>query len=189
LSLFDPTLRPDRFLKYTLWFKESIAPPVKLLDDYYWKVSFSNLLVSGILSNQSDPVVPHEAIRYTLQESMVGLISTLLYVGLLFLVFFRMVKNIHSTFSQGSIVSIFKKRHLQLIFYCITWIILTVLLDVGGAFLYSSLVVPLVILLCCNFLNTGKILDRIFLFVVLLSVILNNSIQILQFRDNLSLLY
>jgi hypothetical protein len=189
LSLYDASLRPDNLIRYTLWFRTFAGSKLPVYSLYAWKVIISNVFVNSILSNQSSPGVPLEALLYTLKGSFLGVISTLIYSIFLLLIFMRMVKTAKGDCgTKKKLKSIFMREDLHPAMYCIIWLLLTVNMQPTAAFLYSTVMVPLLIVLMQQFINSELRHQKVLLGVVIFLVIINNTAQILKFRAALSVM-
>lgn len=186
LSFFDDSFRPDNVFKYTIWFKKFIGYNHVPWSLYVWKVIFTNLFVNTILSNQSNPAVPQEALLYTLRESYVGIISTIIYLILFATVILRILFHIRKLSKEKKgFLKIIEKEDNQLLLYCLLWVFLTLILFPPGAFLYSTTIVPLMIILTARFTNQERVYDKVLLYATIAAVIINNSFQVMKFRDAL----
>jgi hypothetical protein len=76
-----------------------------------------------------------------------------------------------------------EKKEFQLMFYCLIWTFLTFIIYPHAAFLYSTAIVPLMIIIISQFLNLKQLNHRILLYTTVTIVIFNNAIQIMKFRD------
>jgi hypothetical protein len=184
-SLFDNSLRPDNYIKYTLWFKKSIAPPILLFKISNWEVTITNFLINSILSNQSDPVIPKNAILLTIKESYVGVISTLTYLVLMTVVLINVIRYIRDKKLLGNKKEHSEKPFLQFIAFFIIWIFLIIIMDPAGGFMYSTLIVPMMIILINRFTDFTNSYQKVLFYTTLGAVGFNNVIQIMKFREAL----
>lgn len=187
LSVYDPSLGPVEFLKFTFWWKSEIAPPIKLFKPYYWKVAISNLFVTSFLSNQSLPVVPQEAILYTMKGSRLGLATTILFLGFQLYVLWSIGRYLKGRHASGESV-LSGDPTVPMMLFCAGWSVMTVILDTSGALLFSAIVVPVVVALASMHIDTRRRFPKAILYVAIASVVVNNIDQILKFRDALRLL-
>jgi hypothetical protein len=187
LSFFDASLSPVNYFRYTLWFKEHLAPPIRFSDIYFWKVAITNLFINSILSNQSDPNIPNEAILLTFRQSLLGAVSTIVYLSLFAMTAYRAVlfyaKKIKET---GITRRIMELPAISIVAFCLLWTIMAIILDPGAGFLYSSLILPFMMVLFQEFLELNVRIDRYLLYATIVFVIINNANQILKFRAMLS---
>ena len=189
LSLFDDSLRPDNFIRYTFWFKDFVADKLPFYSPYAWKVILSNLFVNSIVSNQPNPEVPLEALLYTLKGSPLGLITTLIYFGLCTVVLLRIFASLRGMAARHDVLrTMLGREEFHIISYCFVWILLTWIVFPPGAFVYSTTTVPLVMILIHRFVSIEKLSHRVLLYATVIMVTLNNIDQILKFRWALSAL-
>ena len=187
LSLFDPALRPDRYIQYTLWFKDFTQLDLPPYSPFVWQSILSNLFVNSFVSNQSDASVPQEALLYTLQQSGLGIAAVVLWVSVLVLLGLRIVSDWRfRAAAQGWKRSFETDRAWDLVAYCASWVIVTLVLFYGGGFLYSTVVVPVVVIVACRFLDLGSWRQAVLVYSVLAVLIINNTAQILLFREVLA---
>lgn len=184
-SLFDDSLRPDNYIKYTLWFKKSIAPHILLFKIHHWEVTITNFLINSILSNQSDPVIPKNAILLTIKESYVGVISTLIYLVLMTVVLINLIRYIRDKKLLGNKEELSEKPFLQFMAYSIIWIFLIIIIDPAGGFMFSTLIVPMMIILINRFTDFNNSYQKVLFYTTLGAVGFNNVIQIMKFREAL----
>jgi len=190
LSVFDKGLSPSHYLAYTLWFKKNIAPPIMVSDSYFWKVSVTNLFVNSIVSNQADPNIPQEAIRYTFRQSPLGTASTGIYLVLASLAIYRATDRLIGGIREKGLRSalVAERSGVPEISFCALWVVMAVLLDTSGAFLFSSILVPLLMVLLGQALRFEKTLDKYLLYSTVVAVLINNANQVLKFRHALALM-
>jgi hypothetical protein len=190
LSLFDAGLSPLHYVRYTLWFKKNIAPPINVTDSYFWKVSFSNLFVNSVVSNQSEPNIPQEAIRYTFQQSPLGIVSTGMYAALACLAIYRTahryIDAIRGSGFRSAVLSEFPE--ISIVAFCMLWVAMAVILDASGAFLFSSIIVPLLMILLGHAFRIGRTADKYLLYATVAAVLINNADQVMKFRHALALM-
>lgn len=188
LSLFDPTLRPDRFLAYTLWFRDFVEPGLPLYDPYVWASVVTNLFVNSVVSNQADPGIPQEALKFTLETSRIGLVATLVYLSLMAWVVAQALRSLRARALEAGARPVLSEPGLHVIGYCGAMAGVTLLLYYPGGFLYSTTVVPLLVLLACRFVDMSKRPQAALLYATVALVLMNNAIQVLRFRDALQAL-
>jgi hypothetical protein len=187
LSIYDSSLGPVEYLKFTFWWKSEIAPPIKFFKLYYWKVALSNLFITSFLSNQSLPVVPQEAILYTIRGSRLGLAATILFLGFLLYVSWSIGRYLKVRYASGESV-LSENPTVPMALFCAGWTVMTVILDTSGALLFSSIVVPVVVVLASMHFDTRRRFPKAVLCLAISSVVVNNIDQVLKFRDALRLL-
>lgn len=187
ISIYDGSLSPLNYFKYTIWFKEHLAPPIRFSDIYFWKVAITNLFINSILSNQSDPNIPNEAILLTFRQSVLGAVSTIVYLSLFAMTAYRAVSACAEKLKEAGITRrIMELPAISMLAFCLLWTFMTIILDPGAGFLYSSLILPFMMVLFQEFLVLNVRLDRYLLYATIVSVIINNANQILKFRAMLS---
>jgi len=184
LSFFDSALRPDRFIEYTFWFRDFVGYERRWYDPYVWKILIAGLFFNPIASNQADPFMPPEALLSTLKESPLGAITLLLYLLLSVIVIFRIARLIGSKLSstEGP-MCLLKEKEIQLACYCLTWVILTWVMYPPSGFLYSTMILPLMALLIHGFTDMERFFHRALLYATVAAIVLNNSVQIMSFRE------
>ena len=169
--------------------KNFVGYRLHFYDPYVWKVILSNLFINSIVSNQANPCVPQEALLYTLRESPLGIVSTLVYVALGSLVLYRIAKLFKTDLAGMSrFRGLLERKEIHLVAFCLSWVFITLKLNPPGAFLYSMTIVPLIIILICRFLDLRRRFDRVLLYTTVALVIINNANQIMKFREALSVL-
>jgi hypothetical protein len=141
-----------------------------------------------MVANQGDPVVPQEAVLYTLRESRYGSFAMLAYVSLLGVVFWRFARaSLPALRGRDPIAGLLARKEAPFLLFFGTWILLTMIMDTSGAFIYSSMVLPsMIVVIACNLDWTDR-RHRLLLFAVAAVVIVNNILQIDRFRDALRL--
>lgn len=184
LSVYDPSLGPVDYLKFTFWWKSKIAPPINIFKSYFWKVAISNLFVTSFLSNQSMPVVPQEAILYTIKGSRLGLASTILFLGFLLYVLWRIGRQLKGRYASGEPV-LSGNPTVPMVLFCAGWTVMTVILDTAGALLFSAIVVPVVVALASMHVDPERRFPRAMVYLTIASVVVNNIDQVMKFRDAL----
>jgi hypothetical protein len=184
LSLFDGSYRPDNLYHFTVWFKTFLGYRHTTSE---WKVVFTNMFINAILSNQSDPGVPLNALLLTFKHSIIGTCSTLIYLGLCGLVFVRMLRSFRATRrGDNPFLNLIKREEFHWVLYCLIWVSLTFIMYPPGAFLYATTIVPFIVLLISKYIDLGRAGDRFILYATIIAVILNNVVQIMEFRGALS---
>jgi hypothetical protein len=183
LSLFDGSYRPDNLYHFTVWFKTFLGYRHTTTE---WPVVFTNMFINAILSNQSDPGVPLNAILLTFKQSIIGTCSTLIYVGLCGLVLVRMLRSFRAAKSgDHPFLNLVKREEFHWVLYCLIWVSLTFIMYPPGAFLYATTIVPFIVLLISKFIDIRRAGDRIILYAAIIAVLLNNAVQVMKFRDAL----
>lgn len=187
LGLFDPTLRPDRLIHYTLWFKQFVEADLPIWAPYVWKSALSNLFINSIASNQADPFVPQEALLYTLRQSLLGTVTVAAVVGLLGTAAFRAVMGLgRRARAEGWRAALADDPSAVLLLYCGVQAMVTVVMYYGAGFLYSPTVVPLLVLLAARQINLARRMERAAVLVTAGLVLLNNAGQVRTFRHALA---
>ena len=187
LSIMEPGLRPDRYAHYTLWFRQFTLPGLPKWDPYVWKSMTSNLYVNSVLSQQSDPQVPQEALLYTMQEGWLGRVTTLAYVALLGLVGWRVVAKLREARAAGTALLDWLSDGEQVPFvWCALMLGINLALFYPGGFLYSTAVVPFLAVIFSRYLDVRKSPDRWLLAAATVAIVVNNAVQIDRFRSILA---
>jgi hypothetical protein len=177
-SLIEPGLRPDRFVAYTLWFKRHLAgQPLPLADPYVWASAFTNLFVNPVVSRQPDPVVPQEALLSTLRGGWQGPIAVAAYVALAA----TAAVGAWRTWRATGWPAILRDEAAHLAAFCAAFALFVSVTFFGGAFLYSMLVVPLVVVLGARYLPAARWAVGL-LYATVAIVAVNNAMQIVEFR-------
>lgn len=188
LGLFDPSLGPANFVRYTLWFRQFVAANMSVVSPYLWKSVLTNLFVNSIASHQSDPSVPQEALKYTLQQSVLGTVTVLSVVAFYALVALRLARTVRErATAEGWRSALLGDPSLWPAAFAAVMVAVTIALYFGSGFLYSTTVLPCVMLTAARFLNLKRPLDRRLVYGVLVLVVLNNTSQVLVFRHALAL--
>jgi len=186
LSVFDAGFRPDHYFQYTLWFKSHIAPPIRILDTYYWKAALTQLYFTSIFSNQSNPNVPQESLLYTLQQSRLGMAALASYMCLLLALGWSGIRHVVAQLGErGKFDNLLATAYFPMALYAFAWLFLTVMMDTLGGFLYSTIVTPLIVAALYRFTDWQRRTHKILWTTTLLLVLVNNIQQIMIFRDSL----
>lgn len=186
LSVFDPNFRPDHYFQYTLWFKTHIAPPVVIFDTYYWKSALSQLYITSILSNQSVPNVPQESLLYTVQQSRLGLAATAIYLCLLLTLAWQGARLVFAQLrKRGGLDALLSTVYFPMVLYAVAWLFLTVIMDTSGGFLYSTMVIPMMVSAFYYFTDWQRWMHKVLWTATLGAVLINNAQQIMTFRSAL----
>jgi hypothetical protein len=187
LSPVEPMLRPDHFIQYTLWFREFTARSLPLWDPYVWKSALSNLYITSIVSYQPDPHIPQEALLLTLRHSLLGLASTAALAALAVLVAVRIGQQLIAWRRQGlSDAAVITHPDLWPAAFCALMGAVTGLLYYSSGFLYSTLVVPLIAVTLCRYLDLSRRADAVSLYASLGLVLLTNAGQVVLFGRQLA---
>ena len=184
LGVFDESLRPDRFFHFTLWFRQYVAaglPPWAL---YVWKSVLSNLFVNSLASHQGDPSVPQEALKLTLQSgSVLGVVSLVSVLALLGLTGARFASRLGNAWRSGGWRNAVRTETTVIPgVWALTMVVVTIVLYYGSGFLYSAVVVPVVLLVAGRVLDLRRPADRWIVYGTLIAVVANNVSQVLIFR-------
>lgn len=187
LSIYDNSMMPINYFKYTLWFNNFISYKRHFYDLYVLKVVISNLFINSILSNQPNPIVPQEALRYTFETSNFGLIATVVYLLFIGKMFINMFDNSKAIVCDKVRLKILLGEiHVNLLIYGFALALLPLLWFPPASFLYSLTFVPYLIMACYNYFNYNKLLDTVLLYGATIMVVTNNLFQIVKFREVLS---
>jgi hypothetical protein len=125
----------------------------------------------------------------TIEQSYVGVIATVIYLALMALVLVNLIKDVRDKRLLKNREELSKKPFLQFMAYSVLWMCLIVIMDPAGAFLYSTLSVPLLLLLVNWFINFNNVYQKALFYTALGAVALNNVMQVMKFRDALGYLY
>lgn len=189
LSLVEPGLRPDRYAEYTLWFRKFTLPLLPKWDPYVWQSMATNLYVNSVLSNQADPQVPQEALRYTLEGGWLGRVATAVYAALMALGAWRVFGVFRAARRDGrGILDWLAEKGQSPLVWCGLMLGINLALFYPGGFLYSTVAVPFFSLIYCRFLDLRRNLDRWLVFAAVVAVLLNNTVQVVIFREALAAL-
>ena len=187
LSVFDGDFRPDHYFQYTTWYKSHIAPPIRLFDTYYWKAALTQLYVTSIVSNQSIPNVPQESLLYTIQQSRLGLAATLVYIALSATIGWRGAIHMLGRLKEsGGLRKLLKTVYFPALLYMLAWLFLTMIMDTEGAFLYSVMVTPMLVIFLYRFTDWQYRSHIVLWAATIASVLINNAHQIMTFRSTLA---
>jgi hypothetical protein len=186
LSLLDDSLRPDHFVRFTLWFRQfagnHFLPPYA---PFVWESAGTNLFVNSVVSNQGDPAVPQEALLATLTTSVLGAVAVLLFVAVLAVAAVGLVRETAGTARRAGWGEALREPALDLPLWCLTMLLLTVLVFYPSGFLYSTVVVPALVVALCRYLDLRVRYQWILLHAALLLIVVNNLSQVLRFRHAL----
>lgn len=187
LSLFDPTLRPDRFMAYTFWFRDYVGADLPFYSPYVWKSILSNLFVNSIVSQQPDSMVPQEALLFTIQGSRLGLAATMIYLALVVVVAVRAIRDLRAAGpAAGRRWMVLDDDIIYPLLYCGFMATISLTLCYCGAFLYSTVVVPLLTIVMCRFIDLSKRGQALLFAGTLTLLLINNIVQVLVFRTALA---
>lgn len=186
LGLFDPSLAPANFIRYTLWFRQFVAAGLSPFSSYVWKSVLTNLFVNSVASHQADPSIPQEALKYTLQQSALGTVAVLSVVAFYGLTAVRLVDSVRQRVrSLGWWTALADDPALWPSAFAGVMVAVTIALYYGSGFLYSTTVLPLVMLTAARFLDWRRMTDRVAVWGMLVLVVVNNASQVLIFRHAL----
>ena len=189
LSLIDPFFRPDHYARYTLWYKDFVNLDLTILSPYVWKSVVTNLYVTSIVSNQPDPFVPQEALLYTVRGSVLGLVALAAYLLLVAVVLVAAARELRPAVAQRGIVAgAVADRGLHLATWCAAMVPITIFLYYASGFIYSTTIVGLMAVILCRFLNLANLWHKLLFYGVLLIMVVNNSVQVIRFREALAAL-
>jgi hypothetical protein len=186
LSFWDSSFRPDHFIAYTVWFKNFIGAPVPLTDPYPWLSLSTNLFVNSILSHQSNPLVPQEALKATLLHSPLGTVATLAWVAVALLAVVRLARRLQASLRMPLPEAIRAQPLLYPAVYVAVVTVMLLFLNRHGGFLYSVPVVPLLVLLVAGHLDLSRRREQFLFGAFLVLLVVNNVDQVLEFRSTLA---
>ncbi|HEX6909875.1 MAG TPA: hypothetical protein VF142_05760 [Longimicrobium sp.] len=180
LSAADPMLRPDRFVRYTLWFRQFTLPDLPRTDPYVWMSAGSNLFVNSVVSLQPDPAVPQEALKATLTGSPLGAAATAAWAALALAAAAGLVRALwrHPR-------AVLRDPALDAGAWCAAMLGVTVALFYASGFLYSTVVLPAMAVLLCRHLDLRSGWRRALLWGTLALMLACNTLQVVQFRQAL----
>lgn len=187
LSVFDDSLRPDHFIAYTLWFKKFTGAGLPLYDPYVWESALTNLFINPVTSHQPDPVVPQEALLTTIRHSPLGLAAVLAYLAVMAVALrnaWRRLREARGA-AGGWLAAGLQDEGLHVVGYCVVFAVLVVIMFFGGGFLYSCVTVPLLVLVAARYVDLDRPVERWLFWGALAIIAVNNTLQILEFRDAL----
>jgi hypothetical protein len=185
LSLWDGSFRPDRFIRFTLWFKQFTGADLPRTDPYVWKSAATNLYVNSVVSNQPDARVPQEALLATLRGGGLGLVSTLAWAALAIVAGILLVRAMRGMGKTGGIRAVAADGGVQAAVWCAVMLGVTVVLFYPSGFLYSTVVVPAMAVVLCRALDLRVPWQKWLLYATLALMLANNLEQVLRFRDAL----
>ena len=186
LSPIDPMFRPDHFLEYTAWFRDYAGQSLPLWDPYVWKSAVTTLFATSIVSNQPDPLIPQEAMLYTLRGGGLGVLALLAYGSMLALVAVRVLGWVAAERRAGAhLVHIASHPLAWPIVHLTIVLTVTVCFYYYAAFLYSTIAVPVLVLGFAVFLDLRRRLDSALLYGTIATVAACNIAQVAIFRDAL----
>lgn len=188
VSFFDGSFRPDRFVHFTLWFKQFTDPTLPITSPYVWESAVSNLFVTSVVSNQPDPSVPQEALLSTLRGSPLGTAAVAAYLLLAAVAVVHLVRSVRATARSGGWRGVLQDASLDLPAWCVIMLAVTVVIFYMSGFLYSTVVVPILAVFLCRYLDLRVTWQRALLYGTLALLVANNVSQVLVFRDALQLL-
>jgi hypothetical protein len=186
LSVFDHGFRPDEFVRYTIWFKQLTGKDLPVTSPYVWKSASTNLLVNSIVSNQPDPRVPQEALQSTLQQSPLGMAAIIAWVVVLAVAGIAFLRLLWLGWQNGRWRGVIETRSLDAAVWCVTMFMITAVLFYSSGFLYSTVVVPVLALFLCWNLDLRKPWQAVLFGLLLVLMVVNNTQQVLAFRDALA---
>ena len=185
LSCFDVAFRPDEFVRYTLWFKQFVYLGLPRTDPYVWKAAITNLFINSFVSNQPDPKLPMEALQITLSTSVMGTVATIAYVAVVCVAFWGFIRSFSDGLRLKGARSLLDDPSVLPILWCVCMLAVTVMLYYASGFLYSTIVVPILIVLFCRHLDLKIFWQRLLFYTTLIVIMSNNIDQIVKFRDAL----
>jgi hypothetical protein len=184
LGLFDSGLRPDRFFHFTFWFRQYVAAGLPPWSPYVWKSVLSNLFVNSFASHPGDPSVPQEAFKLTLQSgSGLGIASVAAVLAFLGLTGARFGAHLRTAWRNGGWRNALRSGNaVTPAAWALIMVAVTIVLYYGSGFLYSTVVVPAVLLVAGRVLDLRRPADRWIVYGTLIAVVANNVTQVLAFR-------
>jgi hypothetical protein len=183
LSFFDPSLHPANLVRYTLWFKQFVSGGASALSLYAFKSALSGLFLSSVTSRQPDPTVPQESALYTLQGGGLGALALVMVALLLLLLAVRAVQGARARqAADRNWLARLDDPELRPLAWCAAMAVVTIVMYFAAGFLYSTTVVPLLALACRRNLDWQRRTDRAVVLVALLLVVVNNAMQVVEFR-------
>ncbi len=193
MSLFaigDSSIGPLEYVRYTLWFKQHIAPPIILFESYFWKSTVTNVLVNSVVSNQSDPYVPQEALLLTIRQSALGIVAICFYLAVLLITFWHLARFLRAKFGESDRkITLLEEPVVSIGLFVVVWVIMPVILDTAGAFLQSTLVTPLMMAIIYRMYPAEGDKFAWFLYAAIVAIIVNNTNEIMKFQDALAKLH
>ena len=184
LSAAEPMLRPDRFVAYTLWFRQFTEPTLPRTDPYVWQSAVTNLFVNSVVSNQPDPAVPQEALLATL-KSPLGAAATAAWCALALVAVAGILRTAREGARKGGPRGAVADPAADAALWCAAMLGVTVGVFYMSGFLYSTVVVPALALLLCRHVDLRARWRRALLWGTLALMVVNNLHQVLQFREAL----
>jgi len=185
LSLFDPHFRPDHFLHYTLWFREFTAPDLPATDPYVWKSAFSNLFITSVVSHQPDPAMPQEALLLTLRSGLLGVLATAGYGVVVLLAFVGAMRKLLARDPETPLMVRLAQPESVLLLWTVLMLAVTGIAFYPSGFLYSVVVVPVLIALLYAHLDLNVRWQQALFYGAIALILVNNGIQVLEFRATL----
>ena len=185
LSAAEPMLRPDRFVRYTLWFRQFTEPTLPRTDPYVWQSAVTNLFVNSVVSNQPDASVPQEALLTTLKGSPLGAAATAAWCALALVAVAGIVRTAREGARGGGARGVIADPAADAALWCAAMLGVTVVVFYMSGFLYSTVVVPALALLLCRHVDLRARWRRALLWGTLGLMVVNNLHQVLRFREAL----
>ncbi|HET7230260.1 MAG TPA: hypothetical protein VFJ16_09670 [Longimicrobium sp.] len=182
LSLWDASFRPDRFIRFTLWFKQFTGADLPRTDPYVWKSAATNLYVNSVAGSQPDPAVPQEALLATLRGGGLGLAATLAWVALAAAAAFLLARQARRMLREGGVRAAAADGGVQAALWCAVMLGVTVVLFYPSGFLYSTVVVPPMAVVLCRALDLRMGWQRWLLYATLALMAVVNLGEVLRFR-------
>jgi hypothetical protein len=182
LSLADGSFRPDRFVRFTLWFKQFTGADLPRTDPYVWKSAATNLYANSVVSNQPDPAVPQEALLATLRGEWMGVAATGAWAALALAAAVLLARALGETWRRGGGRALAADDGARAALWCAVMLGVTVVLFYPSGFLYSTVVVPAMAVVLNRALDLRVSWQRWLLFATLALMLANNLDQVLRFR-------
>jgi hypothetical protein len=189
LSYFDSSLSPWNVIRYSAWHRNVIISAPSVFDLYTWKAVLSNLLINTVVSNQSDPSVPTEAVINTFKQSYLGGFTTIVFGLLLLSVCVNVALFLKRQISTGRGWRVLVENYeFHLMLYCAGWVVICSVVMATASFMYSAVVLPVYMMIICRFVNEEKPYLNVLVHSSAILIVLNNAVQVLKFRGALGLL-
>jgi hypothetical protein len=189
LSAWDGSFRPDRFVRFTLWFKQFTGADLPRTDPYVWKSAASNLFVNSVVSQQPDPRVPQEALLATLRGGGLGVAATLAWAALACAAAVLLARALLAVLRERGPRAAAADPGAGAALWCVVMLGVTVVLFYPSGFLYSTVVLPAIAVALCRALDLRAGWQRGLLYATLALMLANNLEQVLRFRAALLALH
>ena len=189
LSAWDGSFRPDRFVRFTLWFRQFTGADLPPTDPYVWKSAATNLFVNSVVSQQPDPRVPQETLLATLRGGGVGLAATLAWAALACAAAVLLARALRAELRARGPRAAAADPGAAAALWCGVMLGVTVVLFYPSGFLYSTVVLPAMAVALCRALDLRAPWQRALLYATLALMLANNLEQVVRFRAALLALH